>query len=367
MIFGPFNYDRDYRKQRNLFSLSFPETQGEPPETDDFYDWKFRQFPAEKPSYEYCLLPEEQNGSAQPLMAAYYAALPYRYNINGKIVPCGMVCDVMTHPDLRGQGLFTKIGRFATEDLKNQGLGFVSGYPIRPEVIPGHLKVGWRIAFDLPLYMQVLSANSILKTKNLGFLAWAINPFLWAWQSVASRLCKRDPNHCVDTAEINWSDEAVLGPECYTFIAKWQQTQKYYLLKTTEFMKWRLSAPGSQYHLVKVFNKNEVIALAIARKTIIRGIHSLAVLDFMSLPSEPRASASVVYGLQSLAVSLNAEVIITMCSRHQASLHHLVRNGFIKTHMIFKLILKPLAPQFENDDFFEESNWSLTWLDSDDL
>ena len=50
-------------------------------------------------------------------MVGYYAAIPYKYNIGETQTDVGMVCDVMTSTKQRGKGIFTKIGRYATEDL----------------------------------------------------------------------------------------------------------------------------------------------------------------------------------------------------------------------------------------------------------
>jgi hypothetical protein len=38
----------------------------------------------------------------------------------------------------------------------------VTGYPIRPEVIPGHLKVGWSIVAKLPVYVKVVRTDALL-------------------------------------------------------------------------------------------------------------------------------------------------------------------------------------------------------------
>src|SRR5436305_445431 len=91
--------------------------------------------------------------------------------INGTKTTCGMVCDVMTHSSTRGRGVFTELGRFSLKNLGSQGVGFVSGYPIRAEVLPGHLKVGWNVAFCLPLYAKVLKTNASLRRAGLAVFA----------------------------------------------------------------------------------------------------------------------------------------------------------------------------------------------------
>jgi len=53
-------------------------------------------------------------------------------------------------------------GRYATEIMADEGVSFVTGYPIRPSVLPGHIKVGWKVAFDLPVYFKLLDPATLL-------------------------------------------------------------------------------------------------------------------------------------------------------------------------------------------------------------
>ena len=77
-----------------------------------------------------------------------------------------MVVDVLTHPDYRFQGMFTTIGAFALADCERRsGLEFTTGYPIREAVIPGHLKVGWRIRFLIGTYVMPLRMGPLLAAR----------------------------------------------------------------------------------------------------------------------------------------------------------------------------------------------------------
>ena len=120
IVYRPYT-DLDYKNQRKLFELSFPEAIGTPATGDLHYQWKFGSFPSEIPSYQYVATEPTE-------LVGYYAAIPYQYQINGltnkMIFTCGMVCDVMTHPDRRGKGIFTKIGHYATDEMKLKNLSF---------------------------------------------------------------------------------------------------------------------------------------------------------------------------------------------------------------------------------------------------
>ena len=104
--FSEFKYPEELDNQRELFIDCFPETIGTSLVTKEHYKWKFKSFPSglEAKSYEYTAYIGRE-------MIGYYAAIPYEYVIQNKIVTSAMVCDVMTGIKARGKGVFTKIGR----------------------------------------------------------------------------------------------------------------------------------------------------------------------------------------------------------------------------------------------------------------
>ena len=161
LSFTHFKHTENLAQQRDLFKDCFPETNGEVIQEEIHYRWKFHSFPNAVQSYEYACYSDSE-------MVGYYAAIPYRYKIGEKETPIGMVCDVMTSSKHRGKGIFTKMGAYSTNELASK-IPFTMGYPIRKEVIPGHLKVGWKIPFSLPLYMKFIRLNTILNSKKYGF------------------------------------------------------------------------------------------------------------------------------------------------------------------------------------------------------
>ena len=242
-----FNKNNDYQEQRKLFELSFPESIGTQTSNDNHYKWKFESFPHEVTSYQY--VASEPNE-----LVGYYAALPYKYQIAGKQYICGMVCDVMTHPDRRGKGIFTKIGHFSTNEMKNEEIAFTTGYPIRPEVIPGHIKVGWKIILEMPMYLRLIGTKSLLPGP-FRFMAPIINPLVriaQAWTMLPtskyySELLTRDEFRSIS------KDEYQL------FLDRWLSEHRNALVKTMDFLNWRTAAPGSDYRFILLKKDNQII------------------------------------------------------------------------------------------------------------
>lgn len=356
--FKPFDASTNLPEQRDLFRDCFPEASNSSVESKAHYRWKFHSFPAQPPSYEYAVWSPEPRK-----LLGYYAALPFRYSVAGTTFTCGMVCDVMTHSAARGQGIFTKIGRYATDDLQAKALDFTSGYPIRPEVLPGHLKVGWQVVQELPMYLKVLRSNAILRTSVARHLAPLVNlglsfvAFVTRPRSNKSRVTTELASEFLDRR-----DGAYEG-----FFARWAASRRVHLIKDRDFLRWRLGAPESEYHVISSRKGAEIEALAIVRCTELKGIPCLAVLDLMLPEGSEGAASSILRAMEELALSRRCEAIAAMISREGARRASLAWRGFIRTPFVFKLIVKLLSERAKQAQLLTASAFDVMWLDSDDL
>jgi hypothetical protein len=350
-----YNNETDRKRQRHLFDLSFPETHNTPVASESHYSWKFETFPsaeATPPSFQYIAEDEE--------LVGYYAALPFQYKIGNEIKLCGMVCDVMTHPDRRGRGIFTKIGFFATSDLRTQGVHFTTGYPIRPEVIPGHLKVGWKVTLKLPMYLRLLKVGSVLP-KRLKFLAPILNPILSVLQ-LWTLLPSKNFSYEILTREVFLQLD-----EYDSFLKEWLGEQRNALVKSRKFIEWRTMAPGSEYFFVVLKFKGKVSGLGLARGTILKGIESLAVLDMMVLKEAQKGSRVIHQGFRKLALKLKKDVVVCMAGSYWARKYKFITSLYLPTPAVFSLIVKKLDESMTDENLFSEDNWHLFWIDTDDL
>lgn len=359
LTFRQFDHESNLTDQRSLFRNSFPEAVGTPAETSEHYYWKFHSFPGEMKSYEYCAWATETN-----TLVGYYAAIPYRYRIAGQTLICGMVCDVMTHSSARGQGVFTRLGKYATDELKNSGIAFTTGYPIRPEVIPGHLKVGWKIAFPLPLYIKLLKADALLKARKLKLLTPITNVGLGAFNFCVSKPFARSERY---SATVRDTAGLVNLLEYDQFFADWSKGQRHLLVKDRNFWKWRLGAPGTEYKIVCIYEAEKLIAVAVTRATELKGIPTLAVLDLMVASGHEQCLTFLHRQTELLARKLKTEAISVMVNKNWARQYRLLRHGFLKSPFIFQLIFKSLSESISEESLSQEDHWHLMWVDCDDL
>lgn len=357
IIFKKFTKTSEYQSQRELFLLSFPETIGTSAETDTHYHWKFESSPSLPHSYEYVAKENED-------VIGYYGALPYEYQIAGVRLKCGMVCDVMTHPNHRRKGIFTKIGSYSTAELKKEGLAFSAAYPIRPKSIPGHLKVGWKIVHKLPMYLCLLGVTSFLP-RFMRHLGYVLNPLIRFLQLFSSFTSK---DYGVEIINRNDFFKSVTRTKEYErFFDNWLKEQKNALIKNIDFLKWRTGAPGTEYKFILLKRKHELVGFSLVRPTQLKGINVLAILDMMIYQDEKRGIQSMHKALKKTAIILKKDAIVCMCSGKSASNLKFHRALFIKTPATFFLILKKFNDSIADTTLFTSNNWNLFWIDSDDL
>jgi hypothetical protein len=293
-------------------------------------------------------------------MVGYYAAIPYRYKIGEKDTPVGMVCDVMTRSKQRGKGIFTKMGTYSTGELASE-VPFTMGYPIRKEVIPGHLKVGWKIPFSLPLYMKFIRLNALLSTKKMGFLTPLANICISLYNGVVKTKLNEKYRFALAT-----SIKDVIG---YSAFAKeWNASVANALIKDLPFALWRYGAPEKIYKFLSINNiDGKMIGFVSFRNIIKEGVPSLGILDYMVLPDCEDCHGLINKVLVDCAKKEKAEAILTMMSKNSATKYQLYKNGYFKSPFVFQLIIKNLTKEFNDEELFHEKNWHLMWVDSDNL
>jgi hypothetical protein len=353
--FKPFEVAR-LEQQRALFADCFPETIGQPTALESHYRWKFHSFPAKPTSSEY-------GAHLAGEMIGYYAAIPFEYRIGGQRRVAGMVCDVMTGSRARGKGVFTKMGAYALGQMKAEGVDFTTGYPIRPEVLPGHLKVGWKVVQTMPIYLRVLRTRAILDSKQLGFLA----P-LGDLAAKSFRVLPRLLRGSDFTVQVMTVDEFLDDAGSPAFLERWLQSVPNGLVKSREFLRWRLGAPQTSYRVfVARDRQGTMVGVCITRKTELSKVPALALLDVMLLPGHERAFRALDQHLQKSALESGAEVIATMMHPAWAKQYGLPWLSYLRSPFVFSLIVRKLNDAIDDAALFDARRWHTMWIDSDDL
>jgi hypothetical protein len=355
IVCNTFDYRQSLDDQRDLFIDCFPENMGTSVIEKSHYIWKFHSIHSEPKSYEY-------SANINDTMVGYYAAIPYKYKIAGKTYEAGMVCDVMTNSHYRGKGIFTKLGAYSLQMMKESNVPFTMGYPIRKEVLPGHLKVGWKIAFKQPLYMKFLDTQTLFRKKQKQYLFYFINPFIKLYNLLTSISASKKGEYQIKTAK---KIDDVKGYD--ELIKEWSKTISNTLDKSLEFAKWRYGAPEKEYIFIGAYKNDALVGFCSIREIIKEGVPSFGILDFIVLPAQKKCLSYIHNKIIQLAKLMHKEIIMTMMSPASASNYKLIRHGYLRSPFTFHVIINKLNPDIDDSILFNEKKWHLMFVDSDDL
>jgi GNAT superfamily N-acetyltransferase len=132
---------------RELFEVVF----GVPREADH-YAWKFEENPAGPP----ILAVAEVDGR----LVGQYALWPTKLRVGREVLLGAQSLDTMTHPDYRGQGMFTVLAKEAMGYAQDRGVEVLFGFPNEASY-PGFVrKLDWDHIGDVPRYTRVLRPSA---------------------------------------------------------------------------------------------------------------------------------------------------------------------------------------------------------------
>ena len=285
-------------------------------------------------------------------MLTFYGVLPRIYSCFGEQVEIGLVVDVMTSPSHQGKGLFVESSHTALARLNRSQAAGVIGFPIRDEVMPGHLKVGWKVQFEMPIYILPVGRSECKNFKKLVFKIFAIL-FEFGTRPLRGSMLKNCRDRIVESFSID-----VLS-DFYNS----QKTNHHVVLeKSREFLDWRLNRPGIEY---KIFfcQSDRTHAVAISRQMVLDGFRTLAILDFES--ESKRHSRQLVRHLIRYSIEEEIEVIAFTTNKRNAKRLGIINFGFLKSHKKFKVITRNISDLANNFTTASKSSFRMTWMDSD--
>jgi hypothetical protein len=247
-------------------------------------------------------------------VASGYGVARNGYTYRKQDFTVGLVCDVFTDLDFRKMGLFKKVSSIAIAREESVGVKFLIGFPIRNEVMPGHLSVGWRYLFDMPIW-------------------WALPRF-----------------GSIKNVERNFN----ILSSMFT-----QVVQKIALLPSETFLQWRFSFLDVSYFLITLPNSSN---FAIVRKSKIRGIPLTCIVFMQS--SSVSETRTLVRTIRNLSLRLGTLGVVGCWNESYANDLFVESAGLRKSSKVQKVIIRELN-NFECPN--EEEQYRLSWMDSDTL
>lgn len=323
----------------------------------DFWDWEFEQNYA-GPAKIFLAADKED-------VVGHYAVCPANILVNSDLKKGSIVVDVMTHPEYRFQGMFAKIGRYSLDESGKEEIDFSYGFPIRKTVMPGHLKVGWKIAFKLPVYIYPISFAQIIEkfipvkavAAVLGLIPQLIYRGIERIRTIRSaKYIIKESDYFEDT------------PELEEFIDKTRLQHKIMQLRDYSFLNWRYNA--NRYREYKIFciygAEGDMLGYIVLRRTDIYGLDCITIIDIQALQLNNKIINVLLRCAHKYARECNAALVGCMINQSRYK-RRMLANLYIKSPYIFKFIVHRNRDIDYEDDILTNTNWHITWADTDDL
>jgi hypothetical protein len=339
--FQNFQVDKDIEILQLLLGKAFPEADFESTFSKDVLNWKYSSATRKMT----CFL-----GFFNDQPASFYGVLPRTYISGGNDHSVGLVVDVLTATEFLGYGLFTQSGQYVLSCLEQTPVSSVIGFPIRPEVLPGHLNVGWEVRFVLPVYVYPIGLGI-----SVGFKKKMLNRFLRIFAFLLQFLRKFPKGN----ARVLDLQTFLSDPEVADFYRRTRNGNTVSLKKDTEFLRWRLNRPNTEYFCF-TYGEKAVNACAVVRVLEMNGYTTAAIVDIDA--ESGFCGRAITENVIDFAKEKRVDLIGVCMNQSFFKKLGLRRLGFIPSLSKFKVITRKTG---QNDIAFEEMNSQITWLDSD--
>lgn len=323
VTFQPFN-KADLVQMPILTKLCFGR------QTDEkFYLWKYFENP-EGNVIGYTA----KNDTGE--LVGFWGATPDSYYIQCQKKIIYHVCDTMTHPLYRRQGIFEKLVSLSCEELKKQNKLFLKVFPGQM-AYPGYTKkLKWK---DFGRIKPCFKLSLQLKIEQL-FIKKSFNQF-------------KDETTIVDA--INNLDNKI--------------SIEFPIIKARDkaYLNWRIKDPSAPSRILYCYNNDQLVGYCIYH---IEKNNLLLIKDIYSI--EKKAYSELLTQINQIAIKGNLKGIY--CWSNNKSFfskllkqHLFIKNPFNKGVMTYPLFFSILADTniYSSNLIYEIKNWNLLPLDYD--
>lgn len=343
-----------------LARLVFPE---QPPDrfTTTYWSWEFLHNPA---------------GRARMWVAddsrrivGFYAVVPLAFEVQSSTRLGSIVVDVMTHPDYRRQGMFTRLGEAALADAGESGVEFSVGFPVRSDVMPGHLRVGWKYLFDIPVYVRPVSVAPIVRryvrvsplaTVVSGAVALGYNI---AYRPIAARWGRPESS----TAGVK---VRVLSSVDDRFDNLWCRSSRQcpvMVVRSKAHLNWRyVNHPYHRYQFLVAEDRGNLLGYAVVRTGGLIGFRAGIIVDLLVDPNHDACADLLIdEAVRFLCTGEPLDLLASMMGTGSPYVGALTRAGFIRTRSAFWFILHDSKGALQDTLMSDPLKWHLMWGDTD--
>lgn len=217
--------------------------------TEGWFQWKYAHNPM-GPAYIYFAEDREKG-----VLAGIYCLISWTLASGNHRVKAVQSVDTMINPSYRGQGIVKRLSTVMFEDLREQGVEIVIGFP-NEDFFPTTLKIGWTNPGYMRAYVKILSVDKVLGDRS-PMVPRMIRKLVDAMLAVPDRLIMFR-RRGISVQEVPGISGASRG---WTLSSSGTQTER-----SRPYLRWRYEDnPLRDYRFYQVLEHGRDICLFVAR------------------------------------------------------------------------------------------------------
>lgn len=343
--------DGDEKDLEGIFSLrkiAFGETE-EDKLDEKFWRWEYEKGPDGR---AWIYIVEDENK-----IIGHFADIPRWFSVQGKIVLGTLSLELMVHPDYWRKGIFSAMGRYGIQRVKQENGLFLTAYPIRLETIYGLKKIGWKEVVKLPVLVYPIRFSGILN-RYLHFspLSLLIGGVIRFFYFLLCGLKRRKEIDGMEIEEVGLFDDP--------FDSFWQKVLSLYPImgiRNRNYLTWRYRQhPTRNYTIYRAIKNGEMRGYIVLRKVELLNFNSAVIVDLLAL-DEITLTALVEKGIQHSRQE-GADLLGFMVPKGHPYDKILRRRGFLPSPKTFQFMVYPHS---NREIFLSPEKWYVNWGDTD--
>jgi hypothetical protein len=194
--------------------------------------------------------------------------------------------DTATHPDFGRQGIFTRLTLELLDDLDASGeVDLVFNTP-NASSLGGYLKMGWQPVGDLPIHVGTVHPLRFLRGMGAARRASAGSS---AADYTAVTASAARPTKLPTAVEV-----LAREPGLEELLSSAPDNEGVHTPISSDYLRWRYTAPGLDYRGVPVHRGGRLIALGLGRVRTRAGLTELTLGDVLAGPGHVGGAAAVL-------------------------------------------------------------------------
>ncbi len=290
---------------------------------------------------------------ADGLIVGQYASTAMRIWLQGKTVPIVHVCDVMTHPDFRRQGILSAVGEMAHKTWQEKGVVLVTGFPHKGWGSRSKY-LNWQTMYHSGWMWQPLRPGQLLKerTKLPGFLIKLADGF--------GRLYLQFRQRLFDTPLNNISINSIEKPG-EDFDRLWERLKHEYetlVVRDCAWIQYRyFDAPEGNYDVLLATRDNEPVGYLAYHLRQLNNATVAYIADLFTAPDDTEARNALIQSAKKKTYEFGAKAILAVVPPISSLQKIFSRNGFFSRYGKFDVSIVPLAEDLPIDAFRDPNRW----------